>query len=1311
MKIIRLLILAVAIQLSFASHAQTLMGYWNFNQGVSGTPWTAPILANSGVGNAQITAGTVVWTATDAFAGSTINALNSDIAGASLTIVAGEEFINNGKYIQIELSMSGYSDLVISYASRNTSTGFNNNQWAWSTDGVNFTNFGDPVTLTTSFVLKTINAPANLNNAPTAYLRYTFLGSSSNVGNNRIDNLQLNATLAGNIVAPPSFSPAPGTFYAPQSVSMTSATEGATIYYTTNGDEPTQSSTLYTAPVAVSATTTLKAKAFKDGMDPSGVTTGVYTIVVPTNVTSIGQLRQSPQGAAYKLTSEAILTFKQTFRNQKFIQDATGAILIDDLAGKLTQNYTLYDGITNIVGTLAEHQGMLQFTPVMDAPVASSTGNTLTPAVISMNDFLNNFENYESQLVTIDNVEFTTADGTLQFANGIVYPISDGSLSGNFRTTFFDVNYINSVIPTDPLNLTGILNARTEGNYITARFSSDFDFNVISSDATLSVFTLGGINVLNLGGIVVSNPETDPGAELFVADLTGFQGIVATPNHPAATRTVKVNNVLIDEANLASLPLNNEDVVLVTVTAENNAVKYYKVTIQSENRELAITNPTGGETFNTGDNINIQWTSQNIANITIQSIDVTNNITYTVAQVSAATGSYQVEVANGFFGTFKIRLHDANDPGFFVESGNFTVVDNQPPMVQTLNPAHQATNVATDAMLSMNFDENLVAGSGMITIKKLSDNSTFASFAANSAQVDIDGNEVTLVMPQDFESLTTYYVLIEAGAFKDLANNSWAGFSTSSQWSFTTEEFTVPPIVCNGDFENWTNNKPDCWFGAKTSFTAANVVKYTTSAQSGQNAVQLIEATSSHKRFTSQGVQLSAGQEYTITFWVRGQGEIRTGLFDNRETGFGYADYNAYIIVNSTEWAMHTQSVTAITNHNACEFIFSARNTNAAKDHIQIDNVTIVASGTLPQVATPTFNPAPGFYTEAQTVSIASTTEGAVIFYTLDGSEPSQTSSVYSAPLTISETTTIKAKAYKTGMEASVTAIGAYVIGSATEVATIAELRAGTVGELYTLTGEAVITFMQAFRNQKFIQDATAAILVDDNTGIITTAYQRYDGITGITGTLGVSANMLQLSPIADPGAASSTGNTVTPVEISLADMLANENYEAMLVSVPSIAFTTATGTNTFGNGLVYPITDGTTNGNFRTSFFNVNYIGQIIPTNSAKLTGIVTDRTEGRFITARDLGDLSAFVNTPEFSNQSVLLYPNPTNGELNILLPANLKVKVSVYNLSGQLVMQPVNAENSLNLNLSGLTPGTYMVRMISGTQVLNQKLIISR
>jgi hypothetical protein len=79
-------------------------------------------------------------------------------------------------------------------------------------------------------------------------------------------------------VAAPTFSPAPGTYSAAQQVTMTSTTSGATIYYTTNGTTPTATAgTKYSGPVAISATTTLKAIAIS-GTTSSAVTTGLYTI-------------------------------------------------------------------------------------------------------------------------------------------------------------------------------------------------------------------------------------------------------------------------------------------------------------------------------------------------------------------------------------------------------------------------------------------------------------------------------------------------------------------------------------------------------------------------------------------------------------------------------------------------------------------------------------------------------------------------------------------------------------------------------------------------------------------------------------------------------------------------------------------------------------------------------------------------------------------------------------------------------------------------------------------------------------------------
>jgi hypothetical protein len=78
--------------------------------------------------------------------------------------------------------------------------------------------------------------------------------------------------------ATPTFSPAAGTYTSAQSVTISDATSGASIYYTTNGSTPTTASTRYTAPISVGSTTTLKAIATAPGFTTSAVSTAVYTI-------------------------------------------------------------------------------------------------------------------------------------------------------------------------------------------------------------------------------------------------------------------------------------------------------------------------------------------------------------------------------------------------------------------------------------------------------------------------------------------------------------------------------------------------------------------------------------------------------------------------------------------------------------------------------------------------------------------------------------------------------------------------------------------------------------------------------------------------------------------------------------------------------------------------------------------------------------------------------------------------------------------------------------------------------------------------
>ncbi len=81
-----------------------------------------------------------------------------------------------------------------------------------------------------------------------------------------------------------------------------------------------------------------------------------------------------------------------------------------------------------------------------------------------------------------------------------------------------------------------------------------------------------------------------------------------------------------------------------------------------------------------------------------------------------------------------------------------------------------------------------------------------------------------------------------------------------------------------------------------------------------------------------------------------------------------------------------------------------------------------------PVVATPTFTPAAGEYYESLEVAINCITEDATIHYTLDGSNPTEESPVFETPLTISESTTIKAMAMKEGYDNSAIAEATYTI-------------------------------------------------------------------------------------------------------------------------------------------------------------------------------------------------------------------------------------------------------------------------------------------
>lgn len=442
------------------------------------------------------------------------------------------------------------------------------------------------------------------------------------------------------------------------------------------------------------------------------------------------------------------------------------------------------------------------------------------------------------------------------------------------------------------------------------------------------------------------------------------------------------------------------------------------------------------------------------------------------------------------------------------------------------------------------------------------------------------------------------------------------------------------------------------------------------------------------------GIGSSAPAEYSpITAGVPTLVVVKLNLDTKLSELFVFATFPA--AEPATPTASFTETAT-FTNVGS----IALRQYNAAQ-RIIVDGIRIatnwadaVTSDTAPPtVALPTINPAGGNFYGPVEVSISTLTEGASIYYTTDGTDPDGTSTLYTAPFTVSATTTVKAIGIKEGLDNSSIASATLTFPPITDVATIASLRAGlTDGTAYRLTGQALITAMDAFNNRKFIQDASGAIMIFDNQGIIDTEYSIGDRIQNVTGTLSLANNMLRFVPVLDPGAAVSSGNPVTPTVFTIGALATGD--QAKLVKLNNVTFTS---TGTFANGQNYTISDGVNTLVLRTDFWNVDYIGTPIPTSAHNITGVIIQYNDALQIVPRNLADFYEIPYTTHFqfaAASGTLPAWFGTDTERGMAAGGGHLYAVSRNAGTFVRVFDPLTGLETGTLNTTGVAGGTFVL-----------------
>lgn len=980
-----------------------------------------------------------------------------------------------------------------------------------------------------------------------------------------IDNLEITAYSQTNQVAAPLFSVNSGTYYEPFQVALSTTTADASIYYTTDGSTPDASSTLYTTPISISTTTTLKAIAVKTGMTNSGVSTATYTFPVQVpNIAAFKNANTTTNSTVYHITGDVTFVFKSG-RNT-YIKDETGGLLIyDGSTPVITEQYNPGDVIPGgVYGTYTLYNGLIELIPTH--PTAAGTpGAPVVPLVLTMGEIINNFDTYQSQLITIEQVTFDSGTfGTGAAGNITIYQGTDQMTCRNHFATI--TNY--SPDPNAVYNVTGFLIPYNTSKQIAPRDTNDIQ---LYTPPAIPTYT---ITFPALTGITFTPAA---GYESPVDSLDNFAFTVTlAPSHNNSEIIIKSNGVVLTP---------NEGVYTITsivsnqvITVEGLAINTYQI-VATSGANGTIT-PAGTLTVNYGENRTFDFTPDTgymIDEVTVDNVAVGNNPQYTLNNITAnhtihvtfeaiPVNQYTVTASAGLNGTITPTGTQLVDEG---DDITFTITPDQDYEIDSLFIDGTAvTPVLTYTFANVTANHTIHVTFKAIPVIQYTITASAGpngTVAPTGAQLVDEGDDITFTATPDqgYEIDSLY---IDGVAVIPTATYTFENVSANH-----TIHYTFAPIVEEDffeDFENLIDGTP-AYAGASLTFGSGVYFIKGFSSLTDNNDRKI--GTRSIRMRANQND--ATGNEITMTFdRTNGIGDVsfRYASYGTHSGGTVYVQYstdqgttwndvpNNSVTAPAWDEVVGMLSATIPVNVAGTVRIRIFKPQEATSRSVNIDNLELTDFDPTTMVSTPVFSPGGGTIFAPVQVTISTSTADATIYYTTDGTTPDENATLYTTPISISTTTTLKAIAVKTGMTGSGIASATYTFP--TQVNTIEEFIEANNGVTsstpYQITGD--VTFVFRSGRYIYITDETASLLVFDNsTSLITNEYVNGDIIEGgIIGTCNIYNGLTQMIPLTDWAASTDNDGAVTPIVVTVEDIANNYGlYESKLVTIENVTF------------------------------------------------------------------------------------------------------------------------------------------------------------
>ena len=718
----------------------------------------------------------------------------------------------------------------------------------------------------------------------------------------------------GSATAPPDFSPAGGTYSSSQTVQLSDTTPNPTIYYTTDGSQPTHASPQYTTPIAVTSTSTIKAIASSSGLNDSPVSTATYTINPNATVINFGMGFSTPTG-----------------------MQRNGSTDLDDSRLQLTNGGQ------------------------------SEAGSAFFTTPVNISNFTTDFT-FQLSNAQADGMTFTIQNSSAGPAalgpagGGLGYgPDAPGGTPGisNSIAVKFDLYsndgegddstglYTNGASPTVPAtNMTSSGVILNNGDTMSVHITYD--------GATLSMtITDFSVNATFSTSWPINIPQTIGGNNAFVGFTAGTGGLTASQK--------------IETWTFASTPSGTTQVQAPLITPGSESF--------SGTASVSITDATGGSA--------IYYTTDGSAPVPGQGTTKQYGTAFTL---SSTTTVNAMATAPG----------DANSAA---ATATYTLVPTQPAPTPIITPKGgkisttqpiSITDASTGAAIFFTIDGSTPSpGVGTTqqfglpftlpasaTVKAIATASGFATSAVSAQTFTVQRVVVPVLAPSGGAILTTQTVSITDGT-SDAAIYFTTDGTTPSPGTGTTQQYLAP---------------------------------FTLSAPATVKAIA-----------TESGFQASALGSATYTFQKASppvvtpkNGTIATTQTINlTDTTTGAAIY-------------YTTDGTAPAPGQGTTQQFSTPFTLSASGPVKaiaiatgyLNSAITTTSFTLQRATSPTFTPTGGAITSTQPITLNNTTTGAVIYYTTDGSAPSPgvgTTKQYGSSFTLPASATVKTIAVASG--------------------------------------------------------------------------------------------------------------------------------------------------------------------------------------------------------------------------------------------------------------------------------------------------------